>query len=371
MKPELQYPFSEVPAPGRTITVAPGVLWLRMSLPLALDHINLYLLEDDDGWWVVDTGMRSDATQANWESVFADPALGGKPITSIICTHSHPDHIGQAGWLSERWRAPLHMTWAEYYMGRVFCSPRAEGSMWQAMDFYARSGASREFMERLGMGGRGFSAMSEPMPRSFHRVVHGQTFVIGGCRWEVVVGRGHSPEHLCLLDRTRGLFLSGDQVIPIITSNVSVMAIEPEANPLADWLESHRRFLSEVPDEVLVLPAHNTPFRGLHARLRHLIQHHEEHLFALEAACVTPRTAVDLLPVIFKRTLGVEQLPLAIGELVAHLHHLMADGRLSRERGDDGLDRYTATDPARAARLRDGVHDADDDTLMDFEAQAV
>ena len=371
MKPVLQYPFPEVPAPGEAIEIVPGVLWLRMSLPLALDHINLYLLEDDDGWWVVDTGMRSDATRRNWESVFASPALAGKPVKAIVCTHCHPDHIGQAGWLSERWRAPLYMTGGEYFLGRVLCSPLSDGPLWETLDFYARAGAPQEFLARMNKGGRGFSSMSEPMPRSFHRLGQGDSLTIGGHRWEAVIGRGHSPEHLCLLDRERQLLLSGDQVIPIITSNVSVTAIEPEANPLADWLGSHHRFLADVPAEVLVLPSHNAPFLGLHERLRSLLAHHEDHLRALEAACAAPRTAVELLPVIFKRALGTEQFSLAIGELVAHLHFLMAEGRLGRESGADGLDRYLASDRLRAERLRDGRHEADADTLMDFEAQAV
>jgi hypothetical protein len=109
----------------------------------------------------------------------------------------------------------------------------------------------------------------------------------------------------------------------------------------------------------------------LHARLKHLLSHHGDHLRALEAACVEPRTAVELLPVIFKRALGAEQFSLAIGELIAHLHHLMAEGRLGRETAADGLDRYAATDPLRAARLRDGGNSAEEDTIMDFEAQAV
>ena len=213
--------------------------------------------------------------------------------------------------------------------------------------------------------------MVEPMPRSFRRLVHGDHLLINGKRWEAVVGRGHSPEHLCLFQPEIGILLSGDQVIPLITSNVSVMAIEPEADPRADWLDSHRRFLRDLPDEVLVLPSHNTPVRGLHARLRYLIEHHEHHLLALEAACVEPRTAVELLPVIFRRALGREQWGLAIGELIAHLHHLRALGLLHREDSEDGLHRYVAADPLRAARLRDGLGPDDEHALMDLAGQHV
>ena len=370
-KPVLLYPFATPPAPGETLEVAPGVLWVRMTLPLALDHINLYLLEDHDGWWVVDTGMRGRSTQASWETIFTSPALHGKPIKAVICTHCHPDHIGQAGWLSERWRAPLWMSAAEYYMGRVFCASSSDGPIWEAHDFYAKAGAPPEFLERIGKGSAGFSGMVEPMPRSFRRLVHGDHLLINGKRWEAVVGRGHSPEHLCLFQPEIGILLSGDQVIPLITSNVSVMAIEPEADPLADWLDSHRRFLRDLPDEVLVLPSHNTPFRGLHARLRYLIEHHEHHLLALEAACVEPRTAVELLPVIFRRALGREQWGLAIGELIAHLHHLRALGLLHREDSEDGLHRYVAADPLRAACLRDGLGPDDEHALMDLAGQHV
>ena len=358
----LDYPWGARQEPGTVVTIQPGVLWVRMTLPMKLDHINLYVLEDDAGWWIVDTGLRGEETRAHWEHVFAEH-LGGKPVIGMFCTHCHPDHIGQAGWLSERWKAPLWMTHGEYYVGRVFAQTGTDGPFWEGMDFYRRAGVAPEFFENMRLRMSGFSGLVEPLPRSFHRVNAGDGFVIGGSRWEAVVGHGHSPEHLCLLNRERKLLISGDQVIPLITSNVSVMAIEPEGNPLADWLDSHRRFLA-LPDDVLVLPAHNTPFHGLHRRLRYLIAHHEDHLAALEEACVTPSTARELLPVIFRRKLDAEQTAMALGECIAHLNFLLHAGRVRRELGGDGLHRYIAVDPAVAGRAGTVAHQRDDDPVM-------
>lgn len=363
----LAYPFAQVPAPGEAVEIRPGVLWVRMGLPMALDHINLYLLEDHDGWWIIDTGLKGESTRRHWEQLFAT-ALGGKPVKALLCTHCHPDHIGQAGWLSERWRAPLWMSYGEYYTARVYSSASVDGPLWEGVDFYRAAGAPEAFLERVAQRRSGFSGLVEPLPRSFHRVADGEVLEIGGHRWEAVMGHGHSPEHLCLLDRARGLLLSGDQVIPIITSNVSVMAVEPEADPMAAWLASHRRFL-ELPDDLLVLPAHNTPFIGLHARLRALIAHHEDHLRALEEACATPRTAMELLPVIFRRHLEGDHLSMALGECIAHLHLLRSRGRLRRERGADGLYRYRSQAAVDARRALAGEHPRDDDPLMEFETE--
>jgi glyoxylase-like metal-dependent hydrolase (beta-lactamase superfamily II) len=370
VKPVLEYPFAAAPPPGGIITVQPGLLWLRMPLPMTLDHINLYLLEDDAGWWIVDTGLRGQQTQRHWERVFAEQ-LGGKPVIGLICTHCHPDHIGQAGWLSERWKAPLWMTQGEYYAGHFFTGGGlSRGPQWEAIDFFRRAGAGDDFLLNFRHRTRGFTKLVEPMPRSYHRVRNGDAFTIGGSRWEAVVGHGHSPEHLCLLNRERKLLFSGDQVIPVITPNVSVLAIEPDANPMRDWLASHERFL-ELPGDVLVLPAHNTPFRGLHERLRHLIAHHEDHLAALEEACLRPSTAAELLPAIFRRKLDAEQTGLALGECIAHLNLLLARGRIAREAGADGLLRYVATNPAVAARVGAVAHYRDDDPVMVYEGEPI
>ncbi len=369
MKNELQYPFAEIPAPGTAVRIQQGVLWVRMSLPMKLDHINLYLLEDDRGWWIVDTGLRGEQTRANWEQVFAGE-LGGKPVIGLICTHCHPDHIGQAGWLSERWKAPLWMSYCEYYTACTFASSGRDGPLWDAQEFYTRAGVSRAFLEGFAKHSGSFLKLVEPLPRSFRRVVQGDVLTIGGTGWEAVMGHGHSPEHLCLVNRERKLMLSGDQVIPIITSNVSVMAVEPEANPLRQWLESLHRFL-ELPDDLLVLPAHNTPFVGLHHRLNALIEHHEDHLLALEEACVEPRTAMELLPVIFRRKLDAEQTGLALGECIAHLNLLLERKLLLRELSDDGLYRYRSIDATLASRARPGQHRLDDDPIMEFQGEPI
>lgn len=369
MKNELQYPFAEIPVPGGVVRIQEGVLWVRMPLPMKLDHINLYLLEDDRGWWIVDTGLRGESTRALWEQVFAT-ALGDKPVIGLLCTHCHPDHIGQAGWLNERWKAPLWMSYGEYYTGRVFASVGKDGPVWEALDFYARAGVSREFLDAFAKHTGGFLKLVEPMPRTFRRVMQGDVLHIGGSGWEAVMGHGHSPEHLCLVNRERKLMLSGDQVIPIITSNVSVMAVEPEANPLRQWLESLQRFL-ELPADLLVLPAHNTPFRGLHPRLEALIEHHEDHMLALEEACVEPRTTMELLPVMFRRELDTEQIGLALGECIAHLNLLLERKLLARELGEDGLYRYRSIDATLPSRARPGKHRLDDDPIMEFEGQPI
>jgi len=357
----LTYPFEDVPGPAEVTEVAPGVLWLRMPLPMALDHINLYLLEDDDGWWIVDSGIALGPTEELWEQVF-DRHLKGKPVKAVAATHWHPDHTGLSGWLCERWRVPFYITQAEYLTGLVYSRAQPEHFGWTNEQYQLRTGRGATGIEaaRKSMGGIG--RITRPLPTSYRRIEDGARLTINGNRWRVVVGKGHSPEHACFYCESLNVLISGDQVIPRITSNISVSGSEPDGNPLRDWLQSLEHFLEVLPEDVLVLPAHNVPFYGLHHRLRHLIEHHEDHLIALEEACVEQQpTAVELLPVLFRRELDDSQVGLAVGECVAHLNYLYHRGQLARTVDDDGSYRYRSVDDTLPFRLRKRQHQGESD----------
>lgn len=356
-----EYLYDDTPEHGTTREIVPGVRWLRMPLPMALDHINLYLLEDTDGWWIIDTGISIDPTKELWEKIF-DHELEGKPIKAVLCTHLHPDHIGMAGWLCEKWRVPFYMTRAEYFNGLSFSRMEKSHFSWTSEQHYRHIGFTPEQINKMKAQFRGFSSVITPMPGAYRRLCDGDSLVINGNRWRIVVGSGHSPEHACLYCESLNILISGDQVIPRITSNVSVMGAEPEGNPLKEWFSSHERFLNILPADALVLPAHNTPFYGLHERLRFLIDHHEEHLLALEQACAErSQTALELLPILFKRELDGDQIGLAVGECVAHLNYLVQRGQLLRETDSDGHYRYTSVDDTLPQRLRQQTHVAVDD----------
>jgi len=357
----LTYLFEDVPESGQVREIVPGILWLRMPLPMALDHINIYLLEDDDGWWVVDTGIAIDPTKELWEALFDSDILDGKPVKAVLSTHYHPDHTGMAGWLCEKWQAPFYMTQVEYFTGLAFSRTRKEHFSWNSQRHYTRSGYSPGQVERVKKHFGGFGPYITPLPTAYRRLVDGQALTIGDYRWRIVVGRGHSPEHACLYCGALNILISGDQVIPRITSNISVSGSEPEANPLKDWLNSLEHFLETLPADALVLPSHNAPFHGLHHRLRYLIEHHEDHLVALEEACVDGSlTAMELLPVLFDRKLDASQIGLAVGECVAHLNYLVQRGQLERTEGpQDGHYRYRSVDDTLTLRARKRSHIAE------------
>lgn len=348
----IRYLFEDAPEPGQVREIAAGILWLRMPLPMELDHINLYLLEDDDGWWVIDTGINVDPTRELWEGVF-ERELAGKPIKAVVSTHYHPDHTGMAGWLCERWGAPFYMTEREYFTGIAFSRTTREHYSWTTAQYLSRCGYTAEQINAVKDNFGGFGSVITPMPLAYRRLEDGASLSINGNRWQIIIGNGHSPEHACLYCAALNILISGDQVIPRITSNVSVSASEPEGNPLKDWLYSHERFLERLPADALVLPAHNTPFYGLHERLRFLIEHHEEHLLALEQACLTATpTAMELLPTLFKRKLRDHHVGLALGECNAHLNFLLHRGQLAREEDEEGRYRYRSVDETLPMRLR-------------------
>ncbi len=359
---EIRYAIETPPKSGAFIEVAPGVKWLRMPLPLALDHINLYLIDSGDGWLVIDTGMQLGDTKTYWEEIFAGDALEGKPIKGVLVTHMHPDHVGLAGWLCEKWRVPLYMSRGEYFFSRALSAP-STGMSWTSREYYKRIGQGEEFISLMEKQMGGFSSIVSKIPGSYHRLIDGQVMHLGKDDWKVVIGRGHSSEHVCLYCEKRKLLISGDQVIARITSNVSVMAIEPEANPMQEWLDSHDKFLS-LCEDALVLPAHNLPFYGLHVRLKELIAHHEDHLMAIEEACVEAKTATQLLPVLFKRDIDMQQMAMALGECVAHLNYLLAYKRIERTLDDGGVYRYLTIDPAVSKRKKRKHGFIDDEPIM-------
>lgn len=362
---ELYYPYQETPEPGTTIEVLPGIHWLRMPMPGSLNHINLYALADPAGWTLIDTGLGDTATATHWDHLLGH-ALSGFPVQRIIVTHMHPDHVGQAGYLSERCQAPLYMTRGEYFQARAF--EHGGGNMtpsWIAESFYRGAGLTAADLERMRASQRasgGYGSRVSSLPIGFERLQHGDLLTIGGNDWQVLTGSGHSPEHACLYSRKLGVMIAGDQVLPVITSNVSVHPTEPSANPLKDWLESHDRFLA-LPDETLVLPAHGEPFRGLRKRLRALIAHHEDRMLALEEFCERPATAISMLPMLFRRKLDERQLVMALGECIAHLHLLMHRDRIARDTDRDGIWRFRSIDPDLARRRR-SEHDHPDDSPM-------
>ena len=357
----LEYPYSLPPAPGKTIEVAPGVRWLRMPLPMSLDHINLYLLEDDDGWYVIDTGIRGAATRELWLQIIANE-LGGKPVKRIICTHMHPDHTGQAGFLYEHCQAPLLMSHGEYYQARAMGTMMREAGNWQMPVYFRRAGLDQAFLEQMRDMRSSFTPEPEdrPFPGSYIRLTDGDTLQIGAHEWLVITGNGHSPEHVCLYAKDLRLLLAGDQILPVITSNVSVHPTEPYANPMVGWLASHERFKTLLPNDILVLPAHNLPFYGVHERLQQLIEHHEDRMLILEEQCVEPRVAIDLLPYLFNRKLEGMTRVMALGECIAHLHCLLSRNRIERFEAD-GLYYYRAIDPTLTDRARPGAHQPRDE----------
>ncbi|GLQ06535.1 MBL fold metallo-hydrolase [Sneathiella chinensis] len=347
-KQEISYPLGTRPGDGEVLEVTEGVLWVRMPIPFkGLDFINLYLIEDDQGWTMVDSGFRSQKIKDLWEEVFANH-LKGKPVNRLICTHFHPDHMGLAGWVCERWNIPLHMTFGEWTFGRMLyleCAPEVPD---QVIDFYTRIGFTETMLDRVRAQGFGnFQKAVHELPVGFGRLEHDDILTIGGSDWQVRVGRGHSPEHACLYNEEKNILISGDQVLPRITPHIGVYPAEPQGNPLRKFLDSIDIF-ETLPEDVLVLPAHNDVFVGLHNQLSYYRDHHQERLARLKAACSSPKSALDLLPVLFDRELSEKDMSLGIAEGLAHCHYLVGTGELERTVGDDGVWRFLCCKEARS-----------------------
>ncbi|MEO0816338.1 MAG: MBL fold metallo-hydrolase [Pseudomonadota bacterium] len=340
----LTYPFGDAtPATGETLEITPRVHWVRMPLPFSLKFINLWLVDDGDSWTIIDTGMPLDDTKQAWRDIF-EAKLDDRPVTRIIVTHMHPDHVGNAGWLSRKFPdAQLWMSRLEYITCRMLVADTGREAPQAGIDFYTRAGWSAEqidvYKSRFGGFGRGVSQM----PDAYRRLEDGNTFEMAGETWRVIIGNGHSPEHACLYCEALSLFISGDQILPRISSNVSVFPTEPSANPLADWLSSCEKLRAALPEDVLVLPAHNEPFVGAHKRLTHLIDGHEAALERLhQRLSEAPRRVIDTFPALFGRKIEDGDMGMATGEALAHLNLLIDRDQASVRRDSEGVDWYSA-----------------------------
>ncbi len=350
LEARLHYPLGDaLPEPGRALVVAPGVKWIRMGLPFALDHINLWLLRDRldgrEGWTVVDTCIHKPETQALWEQVFANE-LDGLPVLRVVVTHMHPDHIGLAKWLCERWSTDAHpcrlwISATDYNSARIGSQSTTGFGGDSAAAFFRSHGLTDEAsLEKIRGRASYYPSMVPGVPRSFCRLLDGQTLRIGDHDWRCIAGYGHAPEHMALYAQTLGVLISGDMVLPRISTNVSVYDVEPESDPLALFLDSLQRY-RPLPADTLVLPSHGKPFTGLHERIDQLEAHHDERLAEVQTACAErPCSAHEVLPVLFPRALDLHQTTFAMGEAVAHLNRLWLGGRLQRTRDADGVFRF-------------------------------
>lgn len=340
--PTLQFPFLEPPPSGGVTEVAPGVLWLRLPLPYRLNHVNLYLLADGGGWAVVDTGLGTDACRAGWDAVLAGP-LAGQRLTRVLVTHYHPDHVGLAGWFTERFSLPLAMPRPEYLFSLAL--QYAPGDLGADMHrpFYRRHGLPPELTELVLSRGHEYLRRTTGVPTTYHRIKHGDTLTLGERRFEVLTGGGHALEQAMLHCGGEKLFLAADQVIAKISPNVSVHAMEPDLDALGIYLNSLAALRAAIAADVLVLPGHGLPFYGLHVRVGELIAHHAERCAVIAEACRdAPLSVVDIIPFVFQRQLDEHQMGFAFGEVLAHVNHMLARGELALETDRTGIDRYRA-----------------------------
>lgn len=326
------------PGPGEALAIRPGLLWVRMPLEGPPWHVNCWLIEDGPGWMLVDTGISRPATRMMWETIFAT-ALGGRPVTRMLVTHFHADHIGLAGWVCDRFDAPLLMARSEYLQARVLLLETPSTLIGHQVAMGEAAGAPADYLRYLLARKPFYRPDVEPLPHAHVAIPAGRRMAIGGRDWAVHVGQGHAPEMLLLHEPASGVLIAADQVLPRISPYLGVFPGEPEGDPLGDFLTSNQRLLS-LPEETLVLPSHGDPFFGLHARIHALATHHAERLALLEAACVTPRTAYEASRLMFARDFEVDQMMFVIGEGLAHLNWLTARGRITRDLAPDGRHRY-------------------------------
>jgi glyoxylase-like metal-dependent hydrolase (beta-lactamase superfamily II) len=334
----LRYPWETPPGPDQVIEVTSGVLWVRLKLPFRLNHVNIYLLADGDGWTMIDSGFGNEESIAAWTALFEGPLQHVK-ITRLIVTHSHPDHVGLAGWIVERFNCQLFMSQVEYLQSVYHQNRGTEERRNAQRLFFRRHGMDEGLTDKLLGRGQDYLKRVSILPPSYRRISHGDEISIGTRRFKVITGGGHSLDQVMLYCATDKLFLSADQVLSKISPNVSVWAVEPDQNSLGEYLASLASLTTTLPYDVLVLPGHGVPFYGLKTRIKQLADHHEERCGLIADACrEIPQTSKELVPVVFhKHALDVHQMGFAAGELIAHVNYMLVEGRLTAEEADGVL----------------------------------
>ena len=336
----LRFPWPEPPAPGEVVAVQDGLLWFRLPLPYRLDHVNIFLLADQDGWAAVDTGLGDATSREAWQAVLDGP-LANSRLTRLIVTHFHPDHVGLAGWLADRFALPLHMPRSDYLYTVALQNSSVDASSALYRSFYRRHGLPDRVIDEVLSGGHEYLRRTTGVPYAYTRLLHGQELRVGRRAFRVLTGGGHAPEQAMLYCAHDRLFLSADQVIARISPNIGVYAMEPEADALGEYLRSLHALIETVPADVLVLPGHGLPFHGLHTRSEELMAHHRERCALIRVACAqTPRSAAELIPTVFPRTLDAHQTGFAFVEVLAHVNYMLGRGELRQEDGSAERPRY-------------------------------
>jgi glyoxylase-like metal-dependent hydrolase (beta-lactamase superfamily II) len=336
----LTYPFDAPPPFGEAPLVAPGIRWLRLPLPYRLDHVNIYLLENGDGWTALDTGLGTDDCRQAWDAALTGP-LAVQPLKSLIVSHFHPDHVGLAGWLCQRFGLKMAMPRPEYLHSAMIQYAPADHGETVFRPFYKRHGLSPEATEIVLSRGHEYLRRTTGVPPSYRRIRHGDTLKVGERSFQVLTGGGHSLEQAMLHLPEERIFLAADQVIARISPNVSVHPMEPDLDALGIYLASLRAIRETVANDVLVLPGHGLPFYGLHDRIGELIEHHGARCGDIARACREQAlTVAEIVPHVFNRELDAHQTGFAFGEVLAHVNHMLGRGELRLETDAGGIDRY-------------------------------
>jgi glyoxylase-like metal-dependent hydrolase (beta-lactamase superfamily II) len=339
MTQEIKFLTEHIPEPGEVYEILSGIQWIRMPLPFRLNHINLWMIEEENGWVLIDTGINDNRTKSLWREIFVR-TLNGKPLSRLICTHAHPDHIGLGGWIHDKYGAALLITRGEWNFGRLFSTGNMKNRD-SYREYFLRIGCSEADVENYGAHIMTADQLYCDVPQQFDRICDGSTITISGQIWEVIIGLGHSQEHACLYCSELGILIAGDQVLPKITPTIMVHPYEPEANPLADFLESNEK-LRMLPDTVKVLSSHNRPFIGLHARLDQYIEHHAERLEVVVNACKNTLSGIEVSKILFPQDLDIHGKYFAVGETMAHIRYLENNGSLFRSDDSKGVERYSS-----------------------------